>query len=430
MKVWPWSREPPPPVEQSTFRWAMELDDRSLRFSNGLEAPTSLIDQMIGGLSNARISRKDALKATAVLRARNLIAGVPATLPRELRERTTRKRDERNWLGVNPHPAMEDTVMFGMTFEDLFFEGTSYWRVTRWSEGFPIEAEHVDHRAVAQHAILGRPSQVVSEDHQFTIRDPIFIDGEMAPQGTIIRFLSPNPPFLVHAAKAIRTVLLLDAISADYATDPLPFGYFTDATDDQSFDDEEILDWLNKWQSARTKHRWGYIPADLTLNMLEWPSPSDLQLAEARMTASIEIARAAGLDPEEVGVQVPGSSRTYKNAVDRRLDLIDFTLMPYISAVQDRLSMGDITPRTLQAKFVVGAFARADFGARMESYAKGIEAEVLEVNEARYWEGWHDRVVPKPAPPPPMIPGVRPNAATVPANGNGNGREPAEVSNG
>src|SRR5690606_6788314 len=100
--------------------------------------------------------------------------------------------------------------------------------------------------------------------------------------------------------------------------------------------------------------------------------------------------RATGLDPENAGVAIEGSSRTYANAEQRRLDLIDFTLMPYLKAVEDRLSMGDITPRGLRAHFQVNAFTRADFKTRMEGEKIAIDAGIAVHNEARRRLCWPD----------------------------------------
>lgn len=426
---WPWSRSERTlsPVEQlhqwdGAYRWG-ELSDRHLRFGSAgsLQAPDTLLEDL-ANVSGARINRRDALKAMAVLRARNLIAGVPATLPIELRD-AQRNFDDRNWLGVQPNPRLETTVVYAFTFEDLLFESTSYWRIRRRaSDGFPVEAEHLDHRAVSQHQILGMPSQVISEDHQFAPGDPIYVDGIPMGDEEVIRFTSPNPPLLVHAAKAIRQVLLLDKIAADYALDPLPYGYFKDATDEEPMEDEEINEVIGKWEHARRQHRWGYIESGLELNSLEWPNPQQLQLVQARNHAVLEIARGAGLDPEDVGVNIEGTSRTYQNAEQRRLDLIDFVLMPYISSVQDRLSMNDITPRGLFAQFQIAAFTRADFKARMEGYKLAIEAGVMMRNEVRRLEGWPDltdaeidKTLKSGQPPPMAQPGN--------VSRNGNGRE-------
>jgi hypothetical protein len=389
----------------------------------GVQGADALLEE-IAGLSGARVSRRDALRATAVLRARNLIAGTSATLPLQLRSRSTREVDDREWLGVQPHPLLESTVMFASTFEDLLFDGVSHWRVTRRSNGYPVEAYRIDPVAVASTFISTELAERVSEDLQFPPGAPVIVDGEaLSSPGEVIRFVSPNPPLLVHAAKAIRTVLLLDQIAAGYAEDPLPFGYFTDSTEEEVLEDEQISEVLSRWERARRSRRWGFVGSGLELHSLEWPTPEQLQLIESRNHAVLELARATGLDPMDLATNVEGTSHTYQNAEQRRLDLIDFVSMPYIKAVEDRLSMDDICPRDLHATFDVSGFARADMKTRFDAYKVGIEAGILEVNEVRRREGWPDLDEPEPPVPPPVsVNGDNPVAIVSP-NGNGVARE-------
>jgi HK97 family phage prohead protease len=104
--------------------------------------------------------------------------------------------------------------------------------------------------------------------------------------------------------------------------------------------------------------------------VLQW-SPRDLQLADARQHAVLEIARAMGIDPEDLGVST--TSRTYQNGEQRRLDLTDFTLAAYSLALQQRLSMRDVLPRGYAAKLSFDGFLRSDTKTRMETYKIGRE---------------------------------------------------------
>lgn len=403
------------------------MDGESVRFGGGgVSLPSDLEAALGGQWSSAPVSRRDALRVPAVLRARNLIAGVPATLPLELRN-ADRELDGRDWLGVQPNPDVESTFVWASTFEDLLFNGVSWWRVLGVGFGqFPVSAERLLPQTVAPVPAMSGLTQNLSDDLLFPAGGIVFVDGRparlsrpgvAAVPGDVIRFVSPNPPLLTAAAGAIRTVLLLDRIAADYASDPLPFGYFKDSADAEPLDDEAVLEMLGRWERARQSRRWGYVESGLELVRLEWPTPSQLQLVEARQHAVLEIARATGLDPTEVGAPPAGSSLTYQNVEQRRQDLIDFTVAPYLSAVEDRMSMGDITPRGLRAKWRVSEFTRADTRSRIETYAAAIAAGIMTVDEARELEGWPD-----------MPASDRPDVSPVPVpaglNGNGsvNGR--------
>lgn len=406
------------------YRWGGDISDhpRNVTFATAgsLEASDVLLEQL-ANVSGARVSRRDALSVPAVLKARNRIAGILSTLPVVVHDREFHL-DERNTVVADPHPEIPASVIYAATFEDLFFEGVSYWRVLRFSaEGFPVEAMHLDFRSVSQSVILGRPSEIISEDLQFTVDDPVIVDGEFVNPREIIRFISPNPPLLVHAARAIRAALLLDQVARIYADDPVPLSYFTDREDADPLDDEEIKKLLNDWQAARKKRATGYVPNSLELKTVQW-NAEQIQLADARQHAVLEIARAAGLEPLDLGVD-SSTSHTYNTPEQRRMDTLQFVHMPYLTAVQQRLSKNDVLPRGLLARFDTTGFLSADFKSRMEGFKIASEIGAVTRPEIRKSErrpplsrGEESAVDGRNRPPP---------SANIPSNGNG--QEPVEV---
>jgi phage portal protein BeeE len=83
----------------------------------------------------------------------------------------------------------------------------------------------------------------------------------------------------------------------------------------------------------------------------------------------LEIARMAGVDPEELGVSV--TSRTYSNQFDRRKAFLDFTLGPYMTAIEQTLSGPNVVPQGYHARFDLDSFLRSDPAARYAAYAAG-----------------------------------------------------------
>jgi HK97 family phage portal protein len=204
------------------------------------------------------------------------------------------------------------------------------------------------------------------------------------PDNQVIRFDSPNPPLLVHAARAIRACLALERAAARYADEPLPLGYFAPKEGhrvDESPD--KITALLDKWEMMRSRRVWGFVGQALEAKVLQF-NAEQIQLAEQRQHAVLEIARAAGIDPEDLGVST--TSRTYQNAEQRRLDLLDFTLAHYMTAVEQRLSMGDILPRGYRAKVNLDGFLRSDTKTRMETYKIGSEVSAYLPDEIRELE--------------------------------------------
>jgi phage head maturation protease len=346
-----------------------------------------------GTVSSRRISRSQALQVPAVMRARNLICGTLATLP--LRHIGPDMKATPWPLFDQPDPELPTSVMWAYTYEDLLFEGLSWWQVTAFGwHGFPVEARHVPISSVSVSGTPALPSvSQITPDQPFPAGGRVYVDGRPVDDREIIRFDSPNPPLLVQAAQAIRTCLLLDAAAALYAKDPIPIGYFSpeegvdgpsndpgSAGDDSDRSEAEAM--LDQWETSRRQRAWGYLDG-LKPNILQW-DPKKLQLAEQRQHAVLEISRATNLDPEYLAVNV--ATRTYQNSEQRRQDLIDFNLGGYSSAVQDRLSMRDVTMRGYVGRIDFGGFLRGDTKTRMETYEIGLRVGAYTKPEIRQLE--------------------------------------------
>jgi HK97 family phage prohead protease len=321
-----------------------------------------------------RIDRRTAIQVPAVKRARDIIAGPLGTLPLTLVGPGQQRVD---WqLFRQPERDVPRSVTWTKTAEDLLFEGVAWWFVTGYEwRGYPSEVIRLDPRSVD-----------VMKDG----RVHVTLDGHRGMSTAyptdrqLIRFDSPNDPLLVAGARAIRTALQLDRAAANASDGTPPVGFFTPTEGADPVDDQEIIDLLDDWQEARRKRAVGYVPASLTYNDGGF-SPEQLQLAEARQHAVLEIARVSGVDPEELGVST--TSRTYANMFDRRKWLLDFTVGGYRQAIEDRLSMGDVSPRGYRASYLLDEFLRSDALARYQAYEVGLRTGALTPAEVREAEG-------------------------------------------
>lgn len=337
-----------------------------------------------------KATRRDALSVPAVLRARNLICPVLGGLPLHVHgpDRAVRA----NRLLEQPELGVPRSVTMTRLVEDLLFDEVAWWEVvTLGFDGFPAVVQRRD------------PSEVfVQPDGK------VYVNGVLKTDAQLIRFDSPNPGLLEAAARAIRTCLLLDAAASRYAGEPVPPAYFTPA-EGADPDDDEVQAALDAWAVARTTRATGYVGSALKLNTVGM-TPEQIQLAESRQHAVLEIARAAGLDAEDLGVST--TSRTYFNAEDRRQSFLDFTLGPYVSAIQDRLSMGDVTPRGSYVRFAFEGLLRTDTLTRYQSYALGLDVGALGQDEIRELE---DKPALTPAQRRAATPGAAPAAPALPA---------------
>lgn len=336
----------------------MEFTDDTARVAFGFEASGSPV------ANAAPVSRRTALQVPAVKKSHDLIAGTLGTLPLKLYAGDNTEIP--STFLAQPEANVPRSVTITRTVADMLFDEVAFWRITRrYATGFPAEVERLRHGRV-----------VVN-------KGKVWVDGEEADERDLIRFDSPFPGLLRAGARAIRTCLVLDAAAARYADGAPPADYFTPAEGIDPGTDDEIRDMLNDWADARRTRSTAYVPASLVYNTGGW-SPDKLQLADARQHAVLEIARCAGIDPEEVGVSV--TSRTYFNAFDRKQNFLNTTLGGYRQAFEDRLGMRDVTPLGQSTRFDLSAFLRSDDLTRMQVYSAGLEngtyADKAEVRQA------------------------------------------------
>lgn len=367
-----------------------------------LDIPPEISGLLLPQDISPRVFRREALQVPAVLAGRNRICSTLAGLPLKLHGPD---RVIRDWpLFAQPDPNMPASVTWALTYEDLLFESVAWWQVmARNALGWPIEIRHVPVTSVSPQPFPWRgPADVVTPDLQIP-ENPhgVYVDGAFVGNRDIIRFDSPNPPLLVHAAKAIRTCLQLNATAARFAAEPVGIGYFQSEDGTDPFEDEDDPDaaastFLGKWGAARRAHAWGFIPPGIKLGADVGFSPKDLQLGDARQQAVLEIARAMLIDPEDLGIST--TSRVYRNNEDRLRDFLNITLGGYISAVQDRLSMRDVTPRGSYAKIKPDGFLASDIMTRLQAYKLGREVGVYDDERIAELEDIPD-AVPEPVEP-------------------------------
>ena len=248
----------------------------------------------------------------------------------------------------------------------------------RW-DGHPVQARHLDVKAVSTSPPEGYPLNSLPSG--IFPDGTVWVAGRPVPPSNMIRFDSPNPPLLVHGARAIRRALKLERTADRYADDPRMLGFFTPQEGADPVDDDEVEEILDDWEDNRRRRVTGYVPAALKYNSAEQLSPADLQLADLMLKANLALANALGIDPEDLGIST--TSRTYQNAVDRRVDRTNETYGVYLRALSDRLSMGDVTPRGKRVVHDLDDFLKANPLERWNTYAVAHGMGALTVPEIR-----------------------------------------------
>ena len=107
---------------------------------------------------------------------------------------------------------------------------------------------------------------------------------------------------------------------------------------------------------------------------------------ESSQYLSTEIARLMNVPAFMVSSDM-NNSMTYQNVLDSRKEYVSYSLQPYICAVEERLSMDDITAHGNIVKFNVDeTFLRADTMARLTAIEKMLQLDLIDVETAREME--------------------------------------------
>lgn len=362
---------------------------RPLNFT--LDIPTEMTyggGSMIDGPLEPRIGRAQAMSVPAVKRSRDLICGTIGALP--LRNYNAKREQIKSNLIDQPEIDRARSVTMTQVVEDMLFEGRAWLRITAYNwQGYPDKVVRLEPRSIN----VRQNQKVYYNTNTGASQGAAW---EWVPDAELIRIDSPNDALLTAGARAIRRMLSLDKTTDRYARNPLPQGYFAPKNDNDPGNYDEIQEILDQWSEANKTRNWGYVGAALEAHVLQW-SPEQLGLATARQEALLDIARIAGIDPEDLGINT--TSRTYQNAEMRRLDLIDFTLAAYVGAIEGRLSMGDVTPAGQFVRFDYAHFLRSDTLTRMQTYQLGREVGVYNDKRIAELENIPSATVPKPSAP-------------------------------
>lgn len=349
------------------------------RFSGGgIDIPPEVFGLESYGDTASRVPRRLAMQVPAVKRCRDLIPGVLGQIPFRLLDKDTKEPIASELLD-QPERDVPASVTYARTFEDLFFEQVAWWQITEWQtiggEDWPLHVRRLDPGTV----------DVTQEGRIYrTAAGHTGSAVEWLDDAELIRFDSPTDGFLTAGAKAIRTALNLMNASANAASGVPPIDWFEPAEGADPAEDDAIAEILADWRTARQQGRTAYVPAALTYKQGGF-NPEQLELADIRQHAVLEIARVGGVDPEDLGVST--TSRTYQNDQDRRKQFTDFTIGLYLRAFEDRLSMDDIAPSNVTATGDLSAMLRSDDLTRMQVHEIALRIGAETEPEMRAAEG-------------------------------------------
>jgi HK97 family phage portal protein len=296
-----------------------------------------------------QIDRSQAMEIPSVVRARNLICGTIAAMPLELyRKSTGEELGKPVWMD-QPAYNQPRSVTIAFTVDSLLFYGWSLWKITeRYQEdGRPSRYEWIANSRIT-------PQYSLDNTH---LIDGYLIDGIYHSNNDVVTFQSLNDGVLTSGARVLRGALDLEIASTLAAATPMPSGYIKNTGAD--LDPKEVQGLLAAWKSARQNRSTAYLTSTLEYSPTSF-SPKDMTYNESKQDYSTQIARLMNVDAFYLSADA-NNSMTYSNLLDSRKQFVSLTLQPFITAIEDRLSMNDVTANGNEVRFDLDrSFLRAN----------------------------------------------------------------------
>ena len=321
------------------------------------------------------IGRDAAMQVPTVARCRNLIAGVIASLDLELYNKTTGKElGKPRWL-EQPDIRQPRSVTMAWTIDSLIFYNLAYWRITeRYADdGRPSRFEWI-----ANNRVTYTTNKFGTEIDQY------FIDGYEVSMNDIVTFQGLNGAGVLQSgARTIQASLDLEKAAAVSAATPMPTGYLKNTGAD--LPESQISGLLAAWKSSRMNRSTAYLTSTLSYETTGF-SPKDMTYNESLQFLSTQVSRLMGV-PAWMTSSDMNNSMTYQNILDSRKEFLAYTLQPYICAIEDRLSLDDITNSRNTVRFAVDeTFLRADAMTRLEVIEKMLNLGLIDIDQAKEME--------------------------------------------
>jgi HK97 family phage portal protein len=325
------------------------------------------------------LDRNFAMQVPAVSRCRNLIAGVVSYLPLKLYKKSNGEvLGSPLWI-EQPDYRQPRSVTISWTVDSLLFYGVAYWRVT---ELYADDLRPSRFEWVANNRVTFTTNKFGTEVEEY------YVDGVRAPMsgvGSLITFQGLTQGVLTTAARTIQSALDIEKAAAVASQTPMPSGYIKNTGAD--LPEQQVSGLLAQWKQSRQNRSTAYLTSTLSYETTGF-SPKDMMYNDSIQFFCTQIARAMNVPAHMISADMgTGSNMTYQNLLESRKEFVSYSLQPFICAIEDRLSMDDITPRGHVVKFAVEeSFLRADTIKRLEAIEKMLALGLIDVEDAKEME--------------------------------------------
>ena len=317
--------------------------------------------QLVGGIlfGTTTASREQFMAIPSGARARGIICSTVGSLPLEQYNHFTNEHVRPNRVIMQPDPRVAGSAIYAWIAEDLLLYGVAY--------GMVMDAYAATDASRIRAWTRIAPNRVfASLNNNSTEIEYYTVDGKRVPPfgiGSLIVFNGLDEGILNRAGRTIKAAAALEQAAEMYAREPMP--QMVLKSNGTNLTPERITKLLESWKISRSTRSTAFLNADVELQTLGF-DPKSLQMNEARQYLALEIARASGIPASFISAET--TSMTYTNTVAERKALIDFSLRPILTAIEQRLSAADFCPNGIETRFDIDDFLRGSALERAQVY--------------------------------------------------------------
>jgi HK97 family phage portal protein len=324
-------------------------------------------------------TRSEAMGVPTIARARGIICSTVASLPLETKVKETDETVYSPRVINQPDSRVPGSAIYSYIAEDLLFLGVAYGQViSMYADGRIQEWTRVSPDRVLPQ-LNANSTEIIGYQ----------VDNKNVPPfgvGSLVVFNGLDEGFLNRAGRTIRAAIALENAAEQFAKEPVPMMVLK--SNGTALPADRISKLLQSWGEARRNRGTAFLNADVTMETVGF-DPERLQLNQARSYVATELARASGIPAFYVDAE-SGSSMTYSNANLARQSLVDFSLRPIMTAIEERLSMtgmaNDFVPASQEVKFDLDDYLRGSVKERVEVYKMLFDMGAITIDEIRMEE--------------------------------------------
>jgi HK97 family phage portal protein len=322
----------------------MGLFSRKPQILEAQEAPRVMSDSYLsfGTYYPVLVTRQQALQVPSIKRCRDLICGTIASIPLEYYKKSNGEKIAAPRWVEQPSKAQPRFETIYFTLDSLLMYGVAYWVITETylEDGRMANAEWVANSRVT--FVTDSTNSYVTE---------YYLDGKPLPMsglGSLITF-QKDEGILAVGGTTIKAALDAQNAASIALQTPSATGFLKNTGAD--LPPAEVSGLLAAWKRARQNNGTAYLTSTIDYQTIGF-SPKDMGYNDAIQNLATECARLCSVDPYYVSASM-NQSMTYSNVVEERKQLVALTLQSYVSAVEARLSMDDISTTGHYVKFAL-----------------------------------------------------------------------------